>query len=257
MSTSDPSWEPEGPFVSSVPAVSPSTDNVLRGKHVTLIPLNESHAAELYRNIGGVENAHLCKYLGGGPYTDFESFATFTKFLASQTAFFPYAISSKSPSEQPASGSSAEHTGSLTGIICFLNIVPSNRSIEIGHVLFGPMLQRTTGATEACYLLMKHCFEDMHYLRVEWKANNFNEPSKRAALRLGFMFEGIFRKHMVVKGRSRDTAWFSVTDEEWEGRVKVALERWLRDDNFDEERRQKLKLEDIREGIVATVTDKR
>jgi RimJ/RimL family protein N-acetyltransferase len=131
-----------------------------------------------------------------------------------------------------------------------LNIVPSHRSIEIGNVLFGPLLQRSTAATEACYILMKHCFEDLNYLRVEWKANNFNEPSKRAALRLGFVFEGIFRKHMVVRGRGRDTAWFSVIDEEWAGGVKAALEDWLSDDNFDEQHRQRTGLEQIRKGIV-------
>lgn len=138
------------------------------------------------------------------------------------------------------------------GIITYLNIVPEYRSIEIGHVLFSPLLQRTTAATESIYLLMKHAFEDLHYLRVEWKANDLNEPSKRAALRLGFVFEGVFRKHMVVKGRRRDSAWYSVTDDEWflkgKGSVKDALVKWLDASNFDGEGRQRRKLESFREG---------
>jgi RimJ/RimL family protein N-acetyltransferase len=131
-----------------------------------------------------------------------------------------------------------------------MNIVPSHRTIEIGHVLFSPVLQRTTAATESIYLLMKHCFEDLNYRRVEWKANDLNEPSKRAALRLGFVFEGVFRKHMVVKGRNRDTAWFSVTDDEWEGGVKGGLEKWLENANFDESGLQLRKLEEVRASLV-------
>lgn len=97
---------------------------------------------------------------------------------------------------------------------------------------------------------MKHCFEDLGYRRVEWKANDLNEPSKRAALRLGFVFEGVFRKHMVVKGRNRDTAWFSVTDDEWEGSVKGGLEEWLEKSNFDGEGKQRRKLEVVRARLV-------
>ena len=96
---------------------------------------------------------------------------------------------------------------------------------------------------------MKHAFEDLHYLRVEWKTNSFNEPSKRAALRLGFVYEGTFRAHMVIKGRRRDTDWFSVVEEEW-GLVGKALGEWLRDGNFDGEGRQRRKLEEIRGELV-------
>lgn len=250
MSTSSQSVEPVGPLVTSPLAILPSIDTTLEGKYVTLPPLMESHTTELYNNAHGPENAHLYKYLPSEPITDYESFITYMKYLCGRTFLFPFAIVSKpSPADAP-SDLGGGHAGVVTGVICLLHMVPQNRSVEIGHVLFGPLLQRTTAATEACYLLMKHCFEDLHYLRVEWKANNLNEPSKRAATRLGFVFEGVFRKHMVVKGRSRDTAWFSVTDEEWVGGVKQALEEWLQSDNFDEERRQKIKLEDIRKRIV-------
>jgi RimJ/RimL family protein N-acetyltransferase len=256
MPTLDPSWEPEGPLVAPAPSILPSIDSVIDGQHVSLIPLLESHAAELYNNVAGLQNAHLYKYLFGGPFSDVESFVSYIKLLCREpTGFLPYAIRSKSPvasssTAPPPHSPGEKRSGNLTGIICLLNIVPSHRSIEIGHVLFGPLLQRSTAATEACYILMKHCFEDLNYLRVEWKANNFNEPSKRAALRLGFVFEGIFRKHMVVRGRGRDTAWYGVTDEEWAGVVKAALEDWLRDDNFDGQRRQRTRLEEVRKGIV-------
>ena len=253
MPTSDPSYEPEGPPVTPIPAEPPSTDTILDGKHVTVKPLLESHVEKLYSAVGGAQNANLYKYMSTGPFYDVEAFAQHADFLCQRTVLFPYTIFSKlsaatSGGAQP--NSSEEHTGTATGLICLLNIVPIHRSIEIGYLLFGPHLQRTTAATETCYLLMKHCFEDLHYLRVEWKTNCFNEASKRAALRLGFVFEGVFRKHMVVKGRSRDSAWFSVTDEEWAGGVKKALEDWLRNDNFDEKGIQKIKLEDIRRRLV-------
>jgi len=165
--------------------------------------------------------------------------------------FLPYTIfvpstSQKENTEDPGN----ENTkGRAVGIICFMNIVPNHRSIEIGHVLFATSLQRTTAATEAIYLLMKHAFEDLKYLRVEWKTNSFNAASRRAALRLGFVGEGTFRAHMVVKGRRRDTVWFSVIEEEWD-LVGKALREWLADENFDGEGRQIRKVEEIREGLM-------
>ena len=166
--------------------------------------------------------------------------------------FFPFVIFKESSLDlaQAAPPKDGEAPGSPIGIITLMNINPTHRTIEIGAVLFSPLLQRTTAATEAIYVLMKHCFDDLGYRRVEWKANNLNEPSKRAAVRLGFVPEGVFRNHMIVKGRSRDSAWFSVTDEEWVGGVKEALESWLQKGNFDEEGGQRRKLEDIRAALV-------
>jgi RimJ/RimL family protein N-acetyltransferase len=250
MADSVPSWEPEGPLVSSIPATAPSTEKTLVGRHVDLVPLRESHAEELYHDLGGTQRGPLYKYLHDGPYADIEAFTAFIKSVCDHSSLVPYAIRSKSPSTHAEHGSEEERAGSLTGIITYLNIVPSYRSIEIGLVLFGPRLGRTTAATETCYLMMKHAFQDLHFLRVEWKANVLNEPSKRAALRLGFVYEGVFRKHMVVKGRSRDSVYFSVIDEEWEGGVREALERWLRNDNFDDQGGQKFRLEEIRKGII-------
>jgi RimJ/RimL family protein N-acetyltransferase len=117
-------------------------------------------------------------------------------------------------------------------------MAPKDRCIEVGAILFSPALQRTRGATEAMYLMARHVFEDLGYRRYEWKCNALNQPSRRAALRLGFTFEGIFRQHMIIKGRNRDTAWFSMLDREWPAR-KAAFERWLDPTNFDPQGRQK------------------
>jgi RimJ/RimL family protein N-acetyltransferase len=113
--------------------------------------------------------------------------------------------------------------------------------IEVGNILYLPCLQRTAGATEAMYLLARYVFEELGYRRYEWKCDALNEPSRRAALRLGFTFEGIFRQHMIVKGKNRDTAWYSMLDTEWADR-KRAFEEWLDPANFDSGGRQRIKL---------------
>lgn len=181
----------------------------------------------------------------GGPFPSLADFTAHIDLLLSHPPFFTiFAHDSSSPTGEPVP----------VGLIGFVNIMPANRCLEIGHVLFGPLLQRTRAATEVFYLLLKYAFDDLHYMRVEWKANDFNEPSKRAVRRLGFMYEGTFRKHMVVKGRRRDTAWFSCLDEEWflegKGGVKRGLEGWLDRGNFDGEGRQVKKLEEIREAVA-------
>jgi RimJ/RimL family protein N-acetyltransferase len=127
------------------------------------------------------------------------------------------------------------------GYASYLRIEPAHRCIEVGSILFTPLLQRTPGATEAMYLMARHVFENLGYRRYEWKCNALNEPSRRAALRLGFTFEGIFRQHMIIKGRNRDTAWYSMLDSEWPAR-KASFEQWLAPDNFDSHGRQKQSL---------------
>jgi RimJ/RimL family protein N-acetyltransferase len=133
------------------------------------------------------------------------------------------------------------------GIVGYLAIAPPMRRLEVGHVILGGQLTRSRQATEAFYLLLRHAFDELGYTRVEWKANNLNEPSKRAAERLGFLFEGVFRKHMIIKGRFRDTAWFGMTEDEWPA-VKRGFEAWLDDANFDEDGRQRRGLRECREG---------
>src|SRR4051812_43009367 len=126
-----------------------------------------------------------------------------------------------------------------------MRIAPPNRFIEGGNVLFSPPLQGTTLATEAMYLMARHVFETLDYRRYEWKCNDLNAASKRAALRFGFTFEGIFRQHMIIKGRNRDTAWYSMLDSEWPT-VRAGFERWLDPGNFGDEGRQRARLEDCR-----------
>jgi RimJ/RimL family protein N-acetyltransferase len=132
-------------------------------------------------------------------------------------------------------------SGRALGHAAFMRIEPAHRVIEVGNILYTPALQRTAAATEAMYLMARHAFDDLGYRRYEWKCDSLNEPSRAAALRLGFVFEGIFRQHMIIKGRNRDTAWFSMLDSEWPAR-KAAFERWLAPDNFDAQGRQRTKL---------------
>jgi RimJ/RimL family protein N-acetyltransferase len=122
-----------------------------------------------------------------------------------------------------------------------MRITPEHRVIEVGNIFYTPMLARSAGGTEAMYLMAKHVFEDLGYRRYEWKCNALNETSRQAALRLGFSFEGIFRQHMIQKGRSRDTAWYSMLDREWPSR-KARFEKWLSPENFDAAGRQRLQL---------------
>lgn len=131
--------------------------------------------------------------------------------------------------------------GKAIGFASYLRIKPDAGSIEVGYIAYSPLLQRTPLATEAMFLMMKHAFDDLGYRRYEWKCDNLNTASKRAAERLGFTYEGVFRQAMVNKGRNRDTAWLSVIDEEWP-RLKYAFEKWLSLSNFDRYGRQRSSL---------------
>jgi RimJ/RimL family protein N-acetyltransferase len=137
-----------------------------------------------------------------------------------------------------------KQNGKLVGRLGYLRIDVANRVIEIGHIVYSPSLQRTTQATEVFYLLAKKAFE-CGYRRLEWKCDTHNAASRRAALRYGYTFEGIFRQHMIRKGRNRDSAWYSILDKEWPNR-KAALEDWMDPNNFDEAGGQKRTLEKVR-----------
>ncbi len=138
-------------------------------------------------------------------------------------------------------------TGAAVGRQTLMRIDPAQGVIEIGNIYWGPAMARTPLATEAQYLFMRYVFETLGYRRYEWKCNNDNVPSKRAAERFGFSFEGVFRQHMIVKGKNRDTAWFSIVDGEWPA-LKTAYEAWLAPENFDAEGRQVKRLEEFRSG---------
>jgi RimJ/RimL family protein N-acetyltransferase len=132
-------------------------------------------------------------------------------------------------------------TGRAEGRQTLMRITPEHGVIEIGNILWGPRIARTRAATEALFLHARYLFDDLGYRRFEWKCNNQNEPSRRAAARFGFTFEGVFRQHMVTKGENRDTAWFAMLDHEWPG-LRAAYERWLDPSNFDSQGLQKQSL---------------
>lgn len=169
-----------------------------------------------------------------GPFTDPTSFRTFIGPMTRSTDPTYYAILDRT-------------TNKAVGYLSLMRIDTTNRCIEVGNIMFSPTLQGTATATEAIYLLAKTVFEDLGYRRFEWKCNALNDRSRRAAERFGFVFEGVFRQHMVVKGRSRDTAWFAMLDGEWPA-VKAGFEAWLDPRNFDAEGRQRRSLKSIRGG---------
>ncbi|BCH23092.1 GNAT family N-acetyltransferase [Mesorhizobium sp. L-8-3] len=139
-------------------------------------------------------------------------------------------------------------SGKIAGRQTLMRIEPAFGVIEIGNIYWGPLMSRRPAATEAQFLFMRHVFDGLGYRRYEWKCNNRNEPSKRAAERFGFVFEGVFRQHMVVKGENRDTAWYSVTDKEWPP-LRQAYEEWLDPANFSADGSQKRRLEDIKAAL--------
>jgi RimJ/RimL family protein N-acetyltransferase len=135
--------------------------------------------------------------------------------------------------------------GRAVGTAALMRIDPVHGVIEIGHITFSPLLKKTSAATEAMYLLMRYAFDELGYRRYEWKCDSLNAPSRAAATRYGFTFEGIFRQAIVYKGRSRDTAWYSIIDKEWP-RLRAAFEAWLSSDNFDASGQQRRALAAIR-----------
>jgi RimJ/RimL family protein N-acetyltransferase len=202
---------------------------VLPGRVVTLRPFDSSSQARaLYEATHGPEQEALWRYMGDGPFASFDDY---------QAAF-----EKKEKSVDPLLWAIVDNATDLpVGQASYLRIEPAHRSIEVGNIIFSPALQRSPGATEAMYLMARYAFEDLGYRRYEWKCNALNQPSRRAASRLGFTFEGVFRQHMIIKGRNRDTAWFSMLDSEWPLR-RANFERWLAPSNFDETGRQRLSL---------------
>ncbi len=190
----------------------------LVGHHARLEPLAERHAADLYAGSHGPERDALWQYLFNGPFANERAFAA--------------DLGAKVASLDPLWFAVIDLvSGRAVGMLSLMRIDRPNRVIEVGGILFTPALQRSAGATEAQYLLARYVFEDLGYRRYEWKCNDLNLPSKRAAMRLGFIFEGRFRQHMIIKGRNRDTAWFAMLDHEWPAR-RQAFETWLDPANF-------------------------
>jgi len=197
---------------------------VHEGRHVRLEPLDPSlHGAELWRAASAADAAATFTYLPDGPFADE---AALRDLLATRAARADPLFLAIRPRDGPALGWAS-----------FMRIVPAMGVIEIGHIWLAPPLQRTTAATEALFLMMAHAMDDLGYRRLEWKCDALNAASRAAASRLGFSFEGIFRQHLIVKGRNRDTAWFAIVDRDWPA-VRAAFAAWLDPANFDAAGRQ-------------------
>jgi RimJ/RimL family protein N-acetyltransferase len=225
---------PIGPPVGSPPARRP-TRATLGGRLVTVGPLDPAaHAEALYQGTHGADREQLWLYLGEGPFADPVSFRAYLDKLGRSDDPLSFAVIDNA-------------TGKAIGHASYMRIAPEHRVIEVGNIFYTAALSRTTAATEAMYLMARHAFDDLGYRRYEWKCNCLNEPSRRAALRLGFSFECVFHQHMVQKGRNRDTAWYAMLDHEWPAR-KARLQRWLSADNFDEYGRQRTSLSSMELG---------
>ncbi|KAI1332660.1 acetyltransferase [Xylariaceae sp. FL0255] len=245
------SSRPIGPNVlSTKPAQRPTSTTTLTGRYVTLKHLEPAHASAFYAHISGAENAWLWDYMFDGPFHDADTFnAAVASKSSSEDPMF-YAIVPNNvptiPGSAGVNGGDGAARDNIVGWASHMRIDTTHRCIELGNIMYSPKLQGSPASTEVSYLMARHALEDLGFRRYEWKCDALNAPSRKAALRLGFMFEGIFRKHLIVKGHNRDTAWFSMVDDEWPA-VKEAMERWLDPSNFDEQGVQRKRLEEFRQ----------
>lgn len=228
-------------FGSAVPGwapVSPPQGAPLAGQWIQLERMEpDHHAADLYRAYSGHDG--LWDYLPYGPFSSAAGYHRFCKEVASGLDPLFYVLRD-------------QHTGLCGGVAAYLRITPAMGSIEVGHICLAPEIARSRVWTEAMFLMMQWAF-DQGYRRYEWKCDALNTPSRRAAQRLGFSYEGVFRQAAVVKGRNRDTAWFAVIDSEWPA-LREAYRAWLAPQNFDAVGRQRERLSDLTR-LVRTADD--
>jgi RimJ/RimL family protein N-acetyltransferase len=214
----------------------PPVHTVLNGERVVLRPIDPAGDAEVLYGAAHLPTGDpsIWTYLYDGPYSDIESFRASLQEQAARHDYVFFAVADARDNRP-------------LGIVSYLSIVPEHGVIEIGNIWFGPELQRTPGATETIFLLARHAFDELGYRRLEWKCNALNEPSRSAALRFGFEFEGVFLNHRVVKGHNRDTAWFAIPEERWPA-VRGAFEQWLSSENFTADGSQIRSLRDLTAG---------
>ncbi|MAS12362.1 MAG: GNAT family N-acetyltransferase [Nitratireductor sp.] len=207
---------------------------VLEGRNVRLEPLDPVlHGNGLYAVSTVADAEERFRWLAEYPPESEEAFRPWLETAAKSADPFFYAVIDRA-------------TGHVGGRQALMRIDRANGVIEAGNIYWGPGISRSVRATEALYLFASYVFDDLGYRRFEWKCNNANLPSRRAAERFGFKFEGVFRQHMIVKGENRDTAWYSIIDSEWPA-LKSAFDAWLDPANFDKEGRQKKRLEAFRD----------
>jgi len=198
----------------------------------------DRHCAELFDAYAEDVDGRTWTYLAYGPFASLEAFRDF--MLAHFSA------------EDPLCHTIIDRaSGRAAGMASYMRIDPAMGSIEVGSIAYSPRLQRSRAATETMYLMMRRAFDELGYRRYEWKCDTLNGPSRKAAQRLGFRFEGIFRQAVVYKGRNRDTAWYSIIDREWPA-LKRAFERWLDPQNFDGEGRQRESLSALTRAATAS-----
>ncbi len=198
----------------------------MEGRYVRLEPVNvDAHAADLFDAFSADREGRIWTYLPYGPFgSAHETAEWMRKTCLGDDPLFHAIVDNAS--------------GKAVGVASYLRIEPAVGVIEVGHINYAPSLQRTRGATEAMYLMMVRVFDELGYRRYEWKCDALNAPSRAAAERLGFSYEGLFRQATIYKGRNRDTAWYSIIDTEWP-HTKAAFEAWLDPANFDADGRQK------------------
>jgi RimJ/RimL family protein N-acetyltransferase len=226
------SERPVGAALEWQPARRPGR-TVLEGRYVRLRPLSAANDAELHypESHPPAADPGLWTYLFSGPFRDADELRAELEVASASDDPLVFTLEPL-PAARPA------------GVAAYARIKPEHGVIEIGGIWFGASLRRTRAATEAIYLLAAHAFDELGYRRVEWKCDSLNQASRRAAERFGFRFEGVFRQHMVVKGRNRDTAWYAITDQEWP-RIGSGMRAWLSPENFDEGGRQRQSLAEL------------
>ncbi|RFB81287.1 GNAT family N-acetyltransferase [Methylovirgula sp. 4M-Z18] len=215
--------------LSSWKGVPPPHRVTLEGRYARLEPLDaRRHSKDLFASAREPGGDDRFRYLFDEPPAALEEMTDWLEAKAASSDPLFFAVIDKA-------------TGRAEGRQALMRIDPSHGAAEIGNILWGPSIARTRVATEALYLFAHYLFDTLGYRRFEWKCHNLNEPSKRAALRFGFTFEGIFRQHMVAKGRNRDTAWYAMIDPDWP-RLRAGYEAWLDPSNFDDDKVQRRKL---------------
>jgi RimJ/RimL family protein N-acetyltransferase len=205
----------------------------MAGRFCTVVPLDPArHAAQLFAAYAEDRDGGMWTYLPRGPYASLDEYRAWAEAACRAEDPLVHAIIDSA-------------TGAAVGTAALMRIDPQSGVIEVGSITYSPRLQRRPAGTEAMYLMMRRVFDELGYRRYEWKCNSLNAPSRSAALRLGFQYEGLFRQAQVTRGRNRDTAWFSVIDSEWPA-LRGAFERWLDPANFDAAGQQRRGLASLR-----------
>jgi RimJ/RimL family protein N-acetyltransferase len=211
----------------------------MAGRYCRLEPLDvAAHSEDLYQ-ANSLDDGRMWTYLPYGPFATLVDYQERLSSILADTSLAVFAIVD-------------DVSKRASGVAVYLRAVPEHGTVEVGHLAFSPKLQRSVAATEAMALMMGHAFDTLGYRRYEWKCDALNARSRQAATRLGFTYEGTFRQALVVKGRNRDTAWFSITDGEWP-RLRVALATWLAPVNFDAAGQQRQSLSALTAAALASV----